>query len=562
MIKKTLITALFCLFAAAPAIRAQSTPLEAPGEIFQIDLDRTDFDPGLPFSRLVTGRINQDPLADAVLLRGNDAYLLVSPGIFDASIRIPEPVNDIAVLSRTGPDGKDEILLVGPAGLRAYGRTEQLTFTSRDLGSGIWADARLVRVGFIDSRPARDILGVGASGTELLVLANPGTPGEMEASVTLPSVIRDIATYDDDGDGIPRLAVLTEQALLLFAEGGSTIEMIQPVPAPGGTLVVVDQPTPRGRLLWITPTPGGTDRLVLIQDTTLSMPFNLGISGTVAAVAGDINRDGFDDVVVSHKSSWDPLLIINPAGETSPQGPITVSIPVGFSGPASTNEAWPVLLDLDGDHDIDLMYPVQPLQKLTVLQSRAVNHLIRAPALADVRIGYNRPQDSAYLGLSLLNTPGMPRDATHVEIVFYRKTDHTQPTPTVPFFRRLVEVSPDRHYPPFAVPIPETGFSFPTIYLWLQRYVRVTMEDGEPVIAEVFPARMYGFTTQTFFEYGPSLNYLLGLGGSGAITPVLLNQIDGRNVQPGSLSVGTVVEEKPIPDFPEDEEPTLILLMR
>lgn len=556
---KTKLLSLFfvAIFGIVLRVHAQAVPLFVPGETYRVAINRSDTVPDAQFTRTLAGQLNGDLDPDVVFLRGDFPHLAVSPAVYDSVVRYPEPANDIAIL-RSPALTRDELLTVSGIGLVAWARTENQGFTSRALGSDLWNGAKILRSGRSELRPAPLVVGVAANGTDLLLMTNPGTPEENETSFPLDGNAIDVILYDRNEDDLADLAVLTDTGLHLYDSGSQVPIASFASNAPQGRLAKIGDARSSSRdLIWIETQPGIVDTLFKIRGTNLSSPMPLGPLSTVAVVAGDVDRNGADDLLISHQASYELILLLNHNGTFSIGSDTAVTVSTGPTGPASNNHAWPVILDLEKDRDLDVVFPVQSTQEFFVFSNRIVNHQAQAPRLLETRFGYDRPRGKSYLKLAFENPLAVPDQATHIEVTFFRKVNVATPTEPLSFSRRLIPLSGTGTYAPELFFLQEDRLTFQSLYFWYQRFVRVTDPTTAPQIVASHAPRIFGFTTQTVARSGSSLNYLLLLSGASSPTPILFDVEFVPGLFPGSISVGTVVEEKPIPDYPEDEEPIL-----
>ncbi len=548
-------------------VGAQVIPVLVPGDGYLVRIPNFGTPAGVPFEKSASGFFNSDLLPDMVVLRDGLPHLFFSPGIFEAVIQHPDQANDVTTL--VGQAGEpDEFLTVGPMGLRGFRRNGEYSWVERLIEAGPWQDARLVKTGEFDIR-STDMIGIDETGTKLLVLSNPGSIFEEQFVIDLPGAETgiDILAYNRDLDDPDEIAVLTQEGSLFLYDHD---EFGDDEAIPGTTLTRsidygilvafgVEESTTEA-LGVISREEGRPDQLTTVRDTTPDAnPVDLGMLSVVGAVAGDVDNDGDQDLVLSHESDWSLAVFLNSRANQILAGN-RAEISMNVPGPATGNRAWPILMDMDGDSDLDGLFPIFETGDLFVHTNRAENDKHYAPRVNEVKLGFDRTLGKSYLRMLLEDGPRIPGRATHIEVTFFRKSSVSHPTATTAFSRSLLPMDEAGLglYPDLEVTLQESKTKFPAIYFWIQRYVEVIGQGPGAVVKEVFPARVFGFTTSTLFARpGGGLGYLTGLGGAGPPVPIIYDVAVTPGLFPESFSVGTIVEEEPIPDFPEDDEPIL-----
>ena len=361
---------------------------------------------------------------------------------------------------------------------------------------------------------------------------------------------------DGNLDGIVEIVTRSPDGLYAYLEDGTQIAFFQGI-FPGGAIVPIRETGDGDRIAWIAYGPNGISQwLVIVSYAGLSTPVFLGDLGVVAAAAADLNGDGLDDLLLSQQSVGEVKILVNARNASfDPDEPANLDWIVGPPGPAPTNVAIPVTADLDSDGDTDAGFASHGDQTFHVLENTLVQNDRRVPGIMELRFDLDDMTNQAYLKFLMQNPAETPPTATHIEIVLWRKEEVSFDTDSQAHERVLIPVlstAPGYEYDPATVELVETIDEFLSIYFWFHRFVTIQPQTQEYI--EVFPAEIYGFTTETEVTPGGPLEYLLGLPGVGTVRGVIPDLELPPHVQAEFQSTGTAVKEKPIPDLPDDED--------
>lgn len=553
-----LLGALLPMAAAHRADAGESTP--APGSI---SVSRDGFvylyavkPNGLPqsagFGRSVAGRFNDDPRSDVAVLRDDTPLLFVNPSQWDASLRLPTSALDLACYPNTGTHGFDELLLVGPSGLRGWTRRSDTdSYDVRAIGRDpIWSTIGELHVAEIDGLHGPDIVGLSLDGLQLVILRSNDTGFENEAVVTLAAPASTVAVARLRPSELPWFVTAGPSGLFVYRGTGEVVASFPQVV--DGWLerfrVTPDEPA----VAWIGKNVHGTDELRILRDNEIEGPFDFGPLQVGAATLGDLDFDGDDDLVVSRADENGLVWIENIQG--SIEGGRVRRHWNGSALPFVPSSAVPVLADLDGDRDLDVFYPIQSVERIVVVRNTKRNGWAEAPRLAGpvlFNLLSSSPQAQVLKGIlqiRLRDGAYVPVGATHVELMMWRKPDLGTPTIATPEpdHRFRFPVGGRYRTGPIVLNNPE-----PSVYFWSQQYVRLDPITGDRL--EMYPPLNYAFTVEWDFE-SELLEWLIEENSAFFYNttqpdPAL------QTGPPQNETVSTIVKVDPLIAFDDDEEP-------
>lgn len=351
------------------------------------------------FTRTAVGELNGDGILDVVQLFGDgQAIILFDPAELEALIPLPGLRNDLDVLPQGAPDGRDAVAEVGSSGLR-------LTWVDATSGSLVQGESfatylaggSLVRAIELDGEPGTDLVVLAANGFELHILAagdagfSPWLYLESEHSA------RAAVGVQWDGVGALELALLTDAGVYVYRVDPTTgLTELQNFhdDLPGSILTKVGQTGQAERLVWINESTGSTQWMKVLEPSGVTEEVNLWNLGAVGVGVGDYNKDGFNDLVVSHSLAQDLMGMRNlrsPAAlnAVSFTGdfwqlydfPLLFPVPEGSASPVPSNRALPALADFDLDHDVDIVCGARSAGVITVLHGDHLDESEQRPQL-------------------------------------------------------------------------------------------------------------------------------------------------------------------------------------
>ena len=534
------------------------------------------------------GFFDRDCLEDIVYLQGTDAILLSGPALYAQGHRVPAYGAVSAIATLPGSE-TDEILVADNNGLKAF-MVSQAGFTSRPISGPEWANARAIAVGTVETTsgvPA--IYGISADGTQVLTYID-GVNSTIPATEAFDLVALDW-TAELGGEILAVSAMEYGQSWIVFLRPDGTSISSLWTPQPSADLGVV-----RGmdgdRVAAVGKAPVGLSDWLVILDPTLTPDFmDLGNIDAVGLDCGDVNGDGWDDVVVSHQSSDSIIFAPHPFVVGT-----EIALVGGETVPNTTESHTPVLLDADQDEDLDLI-------QLSNSDSAGSNstilvHLQEASTLptggGQVDFGGTNPyqpnlrefryfdvlvngatQETGFLCYEFEQpVNGYPQGTTHVEVGVW-KSEYQQSgqggtwRPAEPIGRIYTDVgnSTTQHIS-LEIDLPTVE----TVYFWAARYV-VTSDPVNQNYARVYPPIIYTFTPTLIPSISgplpPSIDRLTELNGSYDVTtleviydpeterPPYLNfwGLTAPPWAPDPSNTGTGTPVRPLPDPSEFPDP-------
>jgi hypothetical protein len=454
-------------------------------------------DPG-PFERAVSGQFTPDGALDVALIDGSELVLLTNPDEFFAASKVATAVADLERLAGAGAAGLDALATVGSSGLKRYWYdASSASFPSAAIGSSAWMGARLVRSADVNADGLADLVGLAADGqTVLQEIATSPTAFSAGPSSAALATVRNLVLLQWDTDSPLEVALLTDLSVEVRELGGTLLDQFAAA-TPGGTFCAIGQTgTAQERLVWLTEyAPPAFQYLLVLSPGGVSDVVDLGALDAFAVVPTDYDLDGDDDILISHKFSYELLWIENQRTPQAPSGPSFTPIgdrkvfEVVNPGPAPQNEAWPVAADFDGDGDDDVAFANQGELRFNVYRGEAVSQDTRR---ASVISGIYTPGllgGNGTLSLVLGAPPAIPAGVTHLEVRAWRQATCGAPLD-------LGAVAVKSYALPALWPIaasltlPETSTSFVDNY---EVHVRLVKRNSAGAVTKVYPSTVGTF---------------------------------------------------------------------
>jgi len=451
-----------------------------------------------PYTRGAAADLDGDLVRDVTILDGGQPVAFLGIDEWLAPTNLPLTANDVDALACASPDGRDALVVVNATGVQMCWLSEAThTFSMSTLAAGAFAGSELVRSGDLDGDGATDILALGADGLTFRPLFGQ-SGGGFAAGTTFTALdtVRDVVLLRWDGDLPLEVAVLSDSGVEVYDLDGSVLSVFTSV-LPGGCLCLLRQVgQSQDRLAWITEyAPPASQWLMVLSPAGSSDVIDLGALDAVAAVNGDYDLDGDDDVLISHRYSHDLLWFENRRSPSNPLGPTftTDGMRTFQVGPPSTeapdNEAWPVAVDLDRDGDLDVAFAVELTAELRVLRGEPV---VEDEQRAGVVSGeYSLPAGAPQGTLTLLlsQPAAMPSGATHLEVDLWRQADLGESLEAQAVGHLVLPIASW----PMSVPvaIPEATSTFGAIY---HVQVRLAEHDAYGERIDAFPPQALAFT--------------------------------------------------------------------
>ncbi len=551
------------VFGAGPGFTQEDEVFSYPsgvvhGSVSRLDTRGSGSSTEEVYSSSLAGFFNDDPQADLAVLKGDQVQMFLNPAMWSAVVQVPAQVLAMAALPSPGESFKHELLVTTSSGLRAFTRnTPQRNFTSRTVGRDIaWRNATVLGVGDLDGQHGDEIFGARAQGDlGLILFSNGGASSETEFVFPLVEPAIDMVACDFDGSGVKDLVVLGESGLSVYSIGGVLLNSV-PGERGDGITVIGNAFDDKEKVVWVAPgLAGALDFVHVLSDQGTLLPESLGDVDPVGIAAGDLDGDGDEDLVVSHKSSYSLMILENRDGVFRRSSGQTLFTDREEPN-AQLNESVPLVYDFDHDDDLDIAVAVQSTHHIYLYSNGLESEDLLKPRLATpVKFNVNQVgfTQLGILQITAFDSGDIPDGATHVEILGYYKTDLLSSTESElrSEFHFQFDVSYTR-YETGPIVIEDPG---PGVFFWLQRYVKIGTSGA---YARVYPAAVYGFTVEHgTMPQGPILIWLRrnAFANVHSSTEADESMFDGSSGSSFVRSVSTIVQLTPLPAFELGEEP-------
>lgn len=391
-----------------------------------------------PYTRSVAGNLTGTFYNDVVTLSGNQWVVFFTPGLHHASKIGPTPANDLAILKGAGSNPSRDGLLVCSDFCHGV---ELWLFDPQDLsllprivvGSSLWHGAIRIHAVDADGDGFQDLVGLRANRLDLMILYADPSDGSLttgtESVVSLGALTEEVVPIRwTPGSGSESAFALrgTSGIRVIDRFGGEHVA-IGGVCAEEARFAVIEEPGSGGKGLatGVGAVAGGNKNLFTMMDPIWDAPVSLSNVELVGFASGDKNSDGFEDLILSHRSSGDLMVFfnqrVNGLQNDAFNGAWVELIPVSTAQEAAESEAIPVMADLDGDGDADVCHPIQALNELHVGRTESRDHFALAPRVSGGT--FSESGTGVVLNLDLEFPPDASQDYDAVEIVVWRQED-------------------------------------------------------------------------------------------------------------------------------------------
>jgi len=420
---------LISVLAGVPLL-AQSTP-KFQGDQHWAPWPASKNAPGA-FGKGVPAQLTPDGVMDVLQLDGSQLVLLTNPDELFSVTNVRAGVEDMSTLRGAGAGGLDAVAIVGAGGLERVWYDSALgAFASASIDANTWAGAGLVRAADLDADGVSDLIGVASDRQSILVqLADSsGTAFHAASGFVVQADVLDVRVLQWDTDGAPEVALLTDLGVEVRDLDGGLLDSF-PAAIPGGAICVIGQAgEQQDRLAWITEyaPPALQYLLVLCASAGVTEIVDLGALDAFATVSADYDLDGDDDILISHRFSYELLWIENERTQQTPSGTSFYQagdrkvFSVDSQSSASQNEAWPVVADLDGDGDQDVAFASEGTSKLVVFRGEALDQDALRASVESASYSVDFLGGDGVLDLVLGAPSSIPAGATHLELRVWRQ---------------------------------------------------------------------------------------------------------------------------------------------
>jgi hypothetical protein len=459
-----------------------------------------------PFRKVVTASLTRLGFPDAVIVLGDKPVLCVASGFYPTSLVYAISASDLAVLPAAGPGGSDAVIAASSSGLQLLGVNGK-SLWSQPLDEPGWVGIDLLRTIDLDEDGALDLVGVTVDRLRVLTATRVNGHFVDGPSFSTTHAIDDVVGVDWSASGHRDLALLTSWGVEIYHLGEPDPFFAREAHQPGGTLTMFRQ-LGSERLAWVTavdeqPVSVSGQQLVLLDQAAehgnAEAPVLTGPVDAVACAATDIELDGKDELVVSGRYGWDPIVVLNqkdagiPTFTNDPSGVIFVES--GQEGAAVSDKSNMALRDLDGDGDPDLVYPMQDHGDLLVMLNEMRPGVAWAPHVNLVSVTAIETDDKGVYQVSAqldVTLPASTTGATHIEAILWHqsKWDATVDVEAAQYKRTPVDPSEEMT---IEFPLAETVPEFDAVYTAQLRMVEVG--QGQQIV-RYYPTTMVIFNTR------------------------------------------------------------------
>ena len=515
--------------------------------------------PVLAKGRMVAGDVTGDLLPDALLLNGSKAVIVYGPAIYRSLFELDLEANDVAYVP-SSEERRAHFVAVNSEGVWLLADYDAGSFDTTHLVAPSWAGASRVAVGDMDGDGTGDLVGLSATG-DLLVLMNPGSPGQHETVLPMTATVFDFAPIDWDEDPADRIALLSSAGFFVLSATGEVIDFLEGGLS-GGIVAPIRQPDFAQERCAAVFSVDAAQALVVVDDEDLDdeSALPLGAAGVFGAAVSDVDGDGYDDLHLVHRLSHETVLFLNTAGSApttyaAGHGEL-VDVAPGLD-PSPAWSAWPELFDFSLDGDPDLLLYVEATGELVFVEntSRSVESGQVTVTGGAYVLDLGVPE--AELGLWIQAPAELDFVPTHVQVIGWVQLDADD--------GGLVADASAVVFDLFALnaqqkasawmELPEVELYTSDIYHFDVRAVRVEDPERGPIASG--PPAVHAFTTPLDLvtgleqDFGPGTDLRVSVLGAGR--PRFMRELGPLELVERSLAPKEVKTPKvPVIDLPPD----------
>ncbi|MDP6369463.1 MAG: hypothetical protein QF724_04850 [Planctomycetota bacterium] len=456
------------------------------------------FGGGGPIGRTGAGDITGDGFNDGVVLDGAVVVVLPAPDMYRAMAELPTAADDFVVLPGTGLNGNAGIVVANGASLdlwfwsAARDEFQSIFIATSNSGGFAHLDTALV-----NGDENLDLVALEGDGLSLRSwrVAGTGPLGLVAGpslSFSLPMEYGD--SVDWNGNGTMEVALVTPTHLEVMTISGSVLFQAPLMGPVLGVAALRRKDRIRDRLLWIE-RQLASDVLYVADITGVEQPLDLLHNRASSMTTGNWDRVGGDEVVLLLEDQHDPLLLRNawdfilPAPPTfSLQACCHMEFPVLDSPmPPTLPRPDPLLVDLNGDKDVDLLLPLLDANEIRIVRNNAGSQSDIALKVSAVEFRLPMGAPSGDLYIQLLAPTVLPLGVDDMEVVVWTQRSANYYTTRDAMLNGVIPMMTTMP-PSFLIPIPESIPNFDTIYHIQARIVDVDSAGVATPVSSVYTA--------------------------------------------------------------------------
>lgn len=359
-----------------------------------------------------------DAMLDAFVLDGQRITLLQGLAAYDAIVDTLVDASALAALPSLDPSQGGSLLFADGSGLgcMSYDPVGSSSFPTTTVRSNApWPSVGRLRTADLDGSHRLDLIGLDAAGASVQLLYSDSDTAPtfgQDAGFATGRPGLDVAAVDWDGDGTNDVAVLTTAGVFVFDQAGNSLgTLFKPFGATVmPSLIGLHSAAGAGFLAWMCSS--ATQTLLYIDSAAGgTIPIDVTLEAVGQLAGADYDNDGDAELFVVANVT-NEVLLLDPIG--NPNVGLSDAYVFPFSSGLPDMTAVPLLGDLDGDDDFDLLVPYDAAETVQIffgtLEDAAEERIhIAAPG----SLGLTSSKLRFYLDFDPATFPVL---ATHVEL--------------------------------------------------------------------------------------------------------------------------------------------------